>query len=464
VGSDCGDGAEANGGVPEGASGTGDETAAAQSRADVFCIEWLTALHDGAIQSSDQARVSSFTWQHARCATHTLQLSVRAGLTVPAARSVFSKLRLVSKLSRTSTNFLRELGVAVGKEEAATAELGGRERVHSDVLVSRLIFDCPTRCGSTLAMLCRFVRVGPAAPLALSTYYHYTQLSRRTIRVEGPNHPELDVMSEVIIFLRVFESASSSLGSEVVATGSMEEAAYWCFRRAGTPNRAVCAALSALKRAVLSNMRERREVDRLRAPNPEWFGIRVAAVLLNPFYISETFGAEPSTATTARTTALAINGWMVARGAPALVEAPSRPGDGASAPLTKRRKTFESYLRESTAPSGGISVSAVVQPTFSLDAEWNAYLGRAVDLESQDAALDWWRADEQHFPRVALGARYLLAIPATSVTSKRVFLKAGRTISKLRARMTGVNAEQFIELHDDIMRRRRMERARGDSA
>jgi len=104
-----------------------------------------------------------------------------------------------------------------------------------------------------------------------------------------------------------------------------------------------------------------------------------------------------------------------------------------------------------------------VQPRFSLDAEWNAYLGRAVDPESQDTALYWWRADEQHFPRVALGARCLLAIPATSVTFKLVFSKAGRTISKLRAQMTGVNAEQYIELHDDITRRRRMERARGDS-
>jgi len=105
-----------------------------------------------------------------------------------------------------------------------------------------------------------------------------------------------------------------------------------------------------------------------------------------------------------------------------------------------------------------------MQPTFSLDAEWNACLGRAVGPESQDTALDWWRENEQHFPRVALGARYLLAIPATSVTSERVFSKAVRTISNLRARMTGVNAEQFIVLHDDIARRRRMERARGDSA
>jgi len=382
-------------------------------------------------------------------------------LAVPAVRSVLKKVRLVAKLSRTSTKFLRNLGVAVDKEEAAAAELGGRERVHADALESCLIIDCPTRWGSTVAMLCRFVRVGPAVPLALSTFYHYTQLSGGTIRVEGPNKPELDVLSEMTTFLRVIEIASSSLGSEVVDTGSMEEAVYWCLLRVVEPNRADFAALSALKRAVLSNMCERREVEHLREPNPEWFGIRVAAVLLNPLYKYETFGAELSTATTARTTALAIIRWMVARGAPALVEAPSRSVDGASAPLTKRRKTLESYLRDSTAPSGRIAVSPVVQPTSSLYAEWNAYLGRAVDPESPDTALDWWRANEQHFPRAALGASYLLAIPATIVTSERIFSTAGRKISKLRARMIGVNAEQFIVLHDNITRRRRMERAPG---
>jgi len=37
---------------------------------------------------------------------------------------------LVAMLSRTSKTFLRGLGVAVDKEEAAAAEFGGRERVH----------------------------------------------------------------------------------------------------------------------------------------------------------------------------------------------------------------------------------------------------------------------------------------------------------------------------------------------
>jgi len=92
--------------------------------------------------------------------------------------------------------------------------------------------------------------------------------------------------------------------------------------------------------------------------------------------------------------------------------------------------------------------------------EWSAYLGRTVDQGSRGTALDWWRENEMHFSRVALGARYLLSISATIVTSELVFSKAGRTVSKLRARLTGANAEQYIVLHDDITRSRRMAMAK----
>jgi hypothetical protein len=48
---------------------------------------------------------SPFSWQRGRCATHTLQLSVRAGLAIKPVRALLDKIRLVAKRCRTSTNF-----------------------------------------------------------------------------------------------------------------------------------------------------------------------------------------------------------------------------------------------------------------------------------------------------------------------------------------------------------------------
>jgi hAT family C-terminal dimerisation region len=54
---------------------------------------------------------------------------------------------------------------------------------------------------------------------------------------------------------------------------------------------------------------------------------------------------------------------------------------------------------------------------------------------------------EALYPNVALAAKCFLVIPATSVVSERLFSKAGRAITKVRARLTGENAERGIVLN-----------------
>jgi hAT family C-terminal dimerisation region len=54
---------------------------------------------------------------------------------------------------------------------------------------------------------------------------------------------------------------------------------------------------------------------------------------------------------------------------------------------------------------------------------------------------------EALYPNVALAANYFLVIPATSVVSKYLFSKAGRAITKVRARLSGENAERRIVLN-----------------
>jgi len=72
------------------------------------------------------------------------------------------------------------------------------------------------------------------------------------------------------------------------------------------------------------------------------------------------------------------------------------------------------------------------------------YLAYEVDGDLEDCLLTWWREKEQLSPRVALGARYMLSIPATSVASERVFSSVVRKATKARARMTGANVEKTL--------------------
>jgi hypothetical protein len=51
--------------------------------------------------------------------------------------------------------------------------------------------------------------------------------------------------------------------------------------------------------------------------------------------------------------------------------------------------------------------------------------------------LDWWRLNEYLYPCLGKFARRVLAIPATSAPSERIFSIAGQIVTKRRNRLTG---------------------------
>ena len=60
----------------------------------------------------------------------------------------------------------------------------------------------------------------------------------------------------------------------------------------------------------------------------------------------------------------------------------------------------------------------------------------------------WWKENCLKYPHLAVQARRILCIPATSAPSERVFSAAGLTIAKDRASLNPANANDCIFLHD----------------
>ena len=60
--------------------------------------------------------------------------------------------------------------------------------------------------------------------------------------------------------------------------------------------------------------------------------------------------------------------------------------------------------------------------------------------------LDWWKLNSGHFPLLSCMARKLLAIPATSAPSERVFSAAGHIVNKRRASLSSENVEMLVFL------------------
>jgi hypothetical protein len=85
----------------------------------------------------------------------------------------------------------------------------------------------------------------------------------------------------------------------------------------------------------------------------------------------------------------------------------------------------------------------------SLRRELEGYLAEG-PIDAGDSALKWWAANQRVYPAVAGVARSLLAGPATSVPSERLFSKAGDIVSKKRNALKPHKAERVIFLMENM--------------
>jgi zinc finger BED domain-containing protein 1 (E3 SUMO-protein ligase ZBED1) len=77
------------------------------------------------------------------------------------------------------------------------------------------------------------------------------------------------------------------------------------------------------------------------------------------------------------------------------------------------------------------------------------YLSLPLALETEDP-LNWWKIRSQNFPKLAKFARKYLAIPATSVSSERLFSDAGNLISAKRTNLDTKLVGQMLFLKRNI--------------
>ncbi len=71
----------------------------------------------------------------------------------------------------------------------------------------------------------------------------------------------------------------------------------------------------------------------------------------------------------------------------------------------------------------------------SIDQEFNSFK-QLLQLDIKVDPLNWWKAQELYYPRLALVAKKYLGIPASSATVERLFSTASLVLSQRRMRLT----------------------------
>ncbi|XP_076298600.1 E3 SUMO-protein ligase ZBED1-like [Lasioglossum baleicum] len=83
------------------------------------------------------------------------------------------------------------------------------------------------------------------------------------------------------------------------------------------------------------------------------------------------------------------------------------------------------------------------------DREIAMYLSESV-VSTDINIMHWWKSNRSRFPLLSTVARRFLAIPATQVTSERLFSTSGNIVTNTRARLCPDNVEQLCFLHNNL--------------
>ena len=75
---------------------------------------------------------------------------------------------------------------------------------------------------------------------------------------------------------------------------------------------------------------------------------------------------------------------------------------------------------------------------------------RQPNIQRQLDPLDWWKVNQQKYPRVADIARRYLSSPSTSVPSERLFSSAGDLYSDSRNRLLGQRADMLLFIKHNL--------------
>jgi hypothetical protein len=164
---------------------------------------------------------------------------------------------------------------------------------------------------------------------------------------------------------------------------------FWMLPSSGQDDIRYTYAVTALKKCVLGEMVKRRSVETVVGKNRDWFRLRLAAVLFDPFLKLFAFGGDEASAAEADSCASAVTIWMAVRaerersgisGDPSTSDDPATPAERAT---KQPRLSFASNVREFawSNESGGVSIATAVAPPVTcgiidaaaVGAEWGAY-------------------------------------------------------------------------------------------
>ncbi|WAR31598.1 ZBED1-like protein [Mya arenaria] len=432
------------------------ENIAANLKQTIECWGLTPAVITTDNAANEKKAVSLLGLTRFGCFGHRLNLAVKKSLQLP----------LVSELLKKG----RHLVTFFHKSSSASDLMMKKQKIvfssSPQLIGHRLIMDCPTRWNSTQEMIRRLLEQMPVLMNVASDHDNQSisKSAISTIKANVYTFEEQGILQDIVRILENFNKATKVLCAEnspsIQNVCAVTKKLTMCISSTVDENETV----QSLKEVLLSELEKRTEYEDIpllgAVLNPDTKGLtfltneekdRTLSLLKNKAYDMSVMVKKEKNDPDAATAGQEANIPEL----PNLPELPNVPpvpdNDGQELsiedePASKKAKVMCSDYMDWLSDVIVVGESSV--PVVDLvQEELNRYLlseRRATD--SKLTLLQWWKENEFQFPRLAKIAKSVLAVPASSVPSERVFSLAGNIVSKKRARMKPELVDMLIFL------------------
>ena len=358
-----------------------------------------TCVHDNARNMECAGNICD-QWNDFGCFGHTIQLCLKPALDLPKVSLVVSKCRKLVGHFKHSTTLTAEMKVR-------QKSMGLKENV--------LIQDVATRWNSTYEMM---ARLGEQRRV-ISDILLDTKFAKKSDSALYLTDREWELLKELCDVFSVFSDVTTYMCSEKsLSLSEVLPIVSGLVDKRLCVSETDCSTVAKVKEVIKDELQRRYKP----ASDVTAGSTAALAMLLDPRYKKLPF----FTSSKRRTTTDALE---------------SRLDD---LPL-KRPETESRSDQETPAKRRKLDFLSYDSPDRSAQDELQCYLAEKMVPDCEP--LHWWRKNEHRFPQIALVARRVLAVPATSVPSERIFSAAGLLINKLRNRLSSDIVDKIIFLN-----------------
>lgn len=363
-------------------------------------------VHDNAASCNLAAKLlhDEQGWEHQPCVGHTLQLAVEEGL---SHHTISTMIRIAKKI----VGHFNHSALACTKLHKVQEQQGKKKL--------NLIQDVATRWNSTYLMLQRLVDQQTAVTTVLEN-------ERSSLKMSGA---QWDLAKDVVHVLKPLQVATTVLSMEGnPSTSCVQPILHGLLNDHLKTTDADSTTIKQLKSAIAGDLRDRFPQQKCKLA---WL-----ASALDPRFKSLDFLSAGQRATV----------WEDARAEVKKLHdgkpAPAAPGvtPAATEDEGEEEKSGIAFLLGSTRSA----------PADQETDEVSRYMAEPSSASvDKGSPLKWWKANESRFPLLAKVAKKVLAIPATSTPTERLFSTAGLICTKKRARLSAEHVDMLVFLHEN---------------